>query len=176
MVGKLTYGVRKFAAADAVMRENIPPLHEAAARLIPMIDADTTAFNDFMAALRLPKATDAQRAKRIAKMQTGLKKAIDIPLTTMKIGDSAWDAFCEMARHGNPASRSDVEVGVRALETGIWDAYQNVMINMADITDAVFKARTTLEAETIARRVARKCPEVLAILEEGQPQTDKGRM
>jgi glutamate formiminotransferase / formiminotetrahydrofolate cyclodeaminase len=165
MVGKLTYGVRKFESVDKVMRSAIPPLHEAAARLIPMIDADTTAFNDFMEALRLPKATAEQRSERATRMLAGLKKAIDIPLTTMKIGDGAWDALCEVARHGNPASRSDVEVGARALETGIWGAYKNVMINLQDITDATFKARITEEAETILRRAADKCTEVLAILE-----------
>jgi glutamate formiminotransferase/formiminotetrahydrofolate cyclodeaminase len=164
MVGKLTYGVRKFESADAQMRKNIPPLHNAAARLIPMIDADTTAFNDFMEALRMPRSTDAERAERAECMQAGLKKAIDIPLTTMKLGDGAWDAFCEVARYGNPASRSDVEVGARALETGIWGAYKNVMINMTDISDDAFKTRITQEAKSIVSRAAQKCAEVLEIL------------
>ena len=164
MVGKLTYGVRKFESVDAQMRKCIPPLHDSAAQLIPMIDADTTAFNDFMAALRLPRGTDAERVARAERMQAGLKKAIDIPLTTMKLGDGAWDAFCEVARYGNPASRSDVEVGAKALETGIWGAYKNVMINMADITDEAFKAQITQEAEVIVNRAAQKCAEVLEIL------------
>ncbi|MFO7716818.1 glutamate formimidoyltransferase [Desulfosarcina sp.] len=164
MVGKLTYGVRKFESVDAQMRKNIPPLHDAAARLIPMIDADTTAFNDFMEALRLPRATEAERTHRAERMQAGLKKAIDIPLTTMKLGDRAWDALCEVARYGNPASRSDVEVGAKALETGIWGAYKNVMINMADITDDAFKTQVTREAEAIVKRAAQKFADVLEIL------------
>jgi glutamate formiminotransferase/formiminotetrahydrofolate cyclodeaminase len=129
-----------------------------------MIDADTTAFNDFMEALRMPRSTDAERAERAECMQAGLKKAIDIPLTTMKLGDGAWDAFCEVARYGNPASRSDVEVGARALETGIWGAYKNVMINMTDISDDAFKTRITQEAKSIVSRAAQKCAEVLEIL------------
>jgi glutamate formiminotransferase/formiminotetrahydrofolate cyclodeaminase len=164
MVGKLTYGVRKFESVDTRMRANIPPLHDAVAKLIPMIDADTTAFNDYMEALRLPKSTDAQRAARAEQMQAGLKKAIDIPLTTMKLGDGAWDALCEVARYGNPASRSDMEVGAKALETGIWGAHKNVMINMADITDEDFKSRITTEADAIVYRAARKCVEVLEII------------
>jgi glutamate formiminotransferase/formiminotetrahydrofolate cyclodeaminase len=164
MVGKLTYGVRKFESVDARMRKNIPPLHDAAARLIPMIDADTTAFNDFMEALRLPRTTEAERTERAERMQAGLKKAIDIPLTTMKLGDGAWDALCEVARYGNPASRSDVEVGAKALETGIWGAYKNVMINMADITDNAFKTQVTREAEAMVRRAAQKFADVLEIL------------
>jgi glutamate formiminotransferase / formiminotetrahydrofolate cyclodeaminase len=150
---------------DAQMRKNIPPLHDAATRLIPMIDADTTAFKDFMEALRLPRGTDAERSERAARMQAGLKKAIDIPMTTMKLGDGAWDALCEVARYGNPASRSDVEVGAKALETGIWGAYKNVMINMTDITDDKFKTRISHEAQEIVERAAHKCAEVLGILD-----------
>ena len=164
MVGKLTYGVRKFESVDAHMRAYIPPLHDAAVKLISMIDADTTAFNDFMVARRMPRGTDAERVARAERMQAGLKKAIDIPLTTMKLGDGAWNAFCEVARYGNPASRSDVEVGAKALETGIWGAYQNVMINMADITDDAFKTHISQEAEVIMNRAAQKCSEVLEIL------------
>ena len=164
MVAKLTYGVRKFESVDRQMRDIIPRLHEASQRLIPMIDADTSAFNDYMEALRLPRDTDEDKAIRDAKMQEGLKTAIDVPLTTMKIGDSAWDAMCDVARFGNPASRSDVEVGARALETGIWGAYRNVHINMTDITDESFKASTLETAEAIMKRAREKCVEVLDIL------------
>ena len=168
MVGKLTYGVRKFESVDARMRQSIPALHHAAAQLIPLIDADTTAFNDFMEALRLPKKTDAERALRSERMQAGLKKAIDIPLTTMKIADGAWDALCEVARYGNPASWSDVAVGAKALETGIWGAYKNVMINMTDITDEAFKKAICEEASALLDRAKGKCAQVLALLEKNE--------
>jgi glutamate formiminotransferase/formiminotetrahydrofolate cyclodeaminase len=164
MVAKLTYGVRKFESVDAQMRKNIPPLQDAVARLIPMIDADTTAFNDFMEALRLPRDTDAERTERADRIQAGLEKAIDIPLTTMKLGDGAWDALCEVARFGNPASRSDVEVGAKTLEAGIWGAYKNVIINMDGITDDTFRTRITREAELIVNRATQKCADVLEIL------------
>ena len=164
MVGKLTYGVRKFETVDAVMRRNIPLLHDAVAHLIPLIDADTAAFNDFMEALRLPKATAQQRVLRNERIQTCLKKAIDIPLMTMKLGDGAWDALLAVALHGNPASWSDVAVGARALETGIWGAYQNVKINLQVITDKTFKSQVSETAETIVRRASEKCAEVLATL------------
>ncbi len=96
-------------------------------------------------------------------MQAGLKKAIDVPMTTMKLGDGAWDALRDVARYGNPASRSDVEVGARALETGIWGAYKNVMINLTDIEDQAFKTRITREAEAMVTR-ADECNAVLDIL------------
>jgi glutamate formiminotransferase / formiminotetrahydrofolate cyclodeaminase len=165
MVGKLTYGVRKFEAQEAQMRKSIPPLHQTVARLIPMIDADTTAFKDYMEALRLPRGTAAERAERTERMQAGLKKAVDIPLTTMQLGDGAWNALCDVARYGNPASRSDVEVAAKALEAGIWGAHKNVMINLAEIADEAFRSRITREAAAIVDRAARQCTQVCEILQ-----------
>ena len=165
MVAKLTYGVRKFEDLDEKMRAIIPPLHRISNALIPLIDADTDAFADFMTALRMPRESAAEKAERHAAMQAGLKKAIQVPLDTMRLGDEAWDSMLEIARYGNPASASDIQVGARALETGIWGAWQNVLINMADIEDEAFKKATLEEAKTIAQRAGDCCAQVLEILD-----------
>ena len=164
MVAKLTYGVRKFEAVDRDMREVIPVLHEAVKRLIPMIDADTAAFSDYMDGVRMPQETASEKAARHARMQAGLKTAVAVPLQTMQLGDSVWAPLCAVARHGNPASRSDVEVGAKALEAGIWGAYRNVLINLEDIEDAAFKQSMTEAAEQLVQRAAEKCAEVLDLL------------
>ena len=166
MVAKLTMGVRKFEDIDGKMRELIPPLHEASHALIPMVDADTNAFTDYVEALGLPKDTDEEKAFRSARLQEGLKKAIEIPLGTMILGDRAWDAMIEVAKYGNIASQSDVEVGARALEVGIWGAYKNVVINMGDIRDETYKKETMAKAEALKDRAAGMCAKVLKILED----------
>lgn len=172
MVAKLTYGVRKFEDADTIMREIIPPLHHATQQLIPMIDADTDAFNDYIKAIRLPKGTDEEKQIRFEMIQAGLKKAIDIPLTTMKIADSAWAGLLQVAGYGNIASKSDVEVAARALEVGIWGALRNVLINMADIRDEKYVDRIIKEAESIHKRAERTCKEILEVLaKRGKQQT-----
>lgn len=169
MVAKLTYGVRKFEAVQPHMQKTIPVLHELTRQLIPMIDADSSAFNEYMAGVRLPKATQEEIQIRNDSMQAGLKTAIQVPLTTMRLGDRAWDSLIEVARYGNPASSSDTLIGARALETGIWGAYQNVMINMVDIRDAAYKKKILGEAEQIVARAAKKCNEVLRILNTTAP-------
>jgi len=165
MVAKLTYGVRKYENADIHMRKQIPILHELTRKLIPMIDADTSAFNEYMEGLRMPHVTETEKTARQAKMQAGLKTAINVPLTVMRLGDAAWDALCEVARYGNPASKSDVQVGAKALKTGIWGAFQNVLINMKDMRDEAYKMKILEEAKAIERRSAGKCDEVLSILD-----------
>jgi glutamate formiminotransferase / formiminotetrahydrofolate cyclodeaminase len=168
MVAKLTLGVRKFEDVDAKMRELIPPLHQAVHALIPMIDEDTNAFNDYVTALGLPKDTDAARAYRTEQLQLGLKKAIDTPLSVMKTADAAWDALAQVAKYGNIASRSDVEVGARALEMGIWGAYKNVVINMVDITDETYRKKTLAAAQSLKTRAAAMSIKILEILDSRQ--------
>lgn len=166
MAAKLTLGVRKFEDVDSKMREIIPALHNASNALIPMIDADTEAFNDYIKAISLPKRTKEEKQFRSEKMQQGLKKAIAIPLRTMQTADSAWDAMEQTALYGNIASKSDIEVGARALEIGIWGAYRNVMINMADIKDETYKKERMKIAEDIKNRAKTMCEKTLKILEE----------
>ncbi len=166
MVAKLTHGVRRFERVQPQMEAVIPSLHQLVQQLIPMIDADTSAFNEYMEGVRMPKNTEEEKRLRHEKMQAGLKSAIEIPLTTMRLGDRAWDSFLEVARYGNPASHSDTQVGARALEVGIWGAYQNVLINMVDIEDSQFKEKILREAEILIRRAESKCKEVLTTLAE----------
>ncbi len=165
MAAKLTLGVRKFEDVDEKMRRIIPVLHDAANALIPMIDADTNAFKDYVKALGLPKENLEARKFRERKMQQGLKKAIEIPLSTMKIADKAWDAMIQVAKYGNIASKSDIEVGARALETGIWGAYKNVMINMQGVKDEKYKKSIVKLAENINLKGTNQCKKVLDILE-----------
>ena len=165
MVAKLTLGVRKFEAVDEKMRQLVPPLHHTAHELISMIDADTDAFKDYVKALGLPRTTEEEKRFRAEKMEDGLKTAIEIPLSVMTRADSAWEAFKGVAQYGNMASKSDVEVGVKALETGIWGAYKNVCINMADITDQVYKEATMEKARALVERAENQCRNILDILD-----------
>jgi glutamate formiminotransferase/formiminotetrahydrofolate cyclodeaminase len=164
MVGWMTYGKRKFEDKDPAMRRLLPPLDEAMRDLIPLIDADTKAFNDYMAAVGLPKDTPEEAARRQAAMQEGLKAAASVPLRTMRVADRCWEHLVEMARHGNFASRSDLEVGAKALDAGIWSAGRNVQINLPDIADEAFRQDLTTEAEALAARAREKLAEVLATL------------
>ncbi|MCX6148229.1 MAG: glutamate formimidoyltransferase [Candidatus Kapabacteria bacterium] len=164
MVAWLTYGVRKFEHLDSELRQIIPNLEATTQKLIPMIDADTNAFNDYLDAVRLPKETKEQIEIRDIALQNGLKKAIETPLNVMKIGNSIWNEMIDVAKYGNIASKSDTLVGARALELGIWGAYQNVMINMQQITDEIYKQETLTFAETLATNAKNKSEEIIGIL------------
>jgi glutamate formiminotransferase/formiminotetrahydrofolate cyclodeaminase len=166
MVGWMTYGKRKFEDKDAAMRRLIPPLDAAMKALLPLVDKDTRAFDAYLAAVSMPKETDAEKAARHAAMQDGLKTAVQVPLEVMRAADGCWEAMVEMAREGNFASRSDLEVGAKALEAGVWGASRNVAINLPGIEDAAFRGATGAEAERLAARAAEMRDRVIATLAE----------
>ena len=164
MVGWMTYGKRKFEAEEAVMRRLIPPLDEAMKALVPMIDRDTRAFDAYLAAVGMPKTTPEEELARRRAMQAALQAAVQVPLEVMRRADRCWEAMAEMAEHGNPASRSDLEVGAAALAAGIWGASRNVAINLSGIEDVAFRDRTGAEAERLAARAGEEKKRVLDIL------------
>ena len=164
MMGWMSYGSKKFEHLDADMRKHIPPLHDSMKKLIPMIDADTNAFNDYMTAMKMPKNTDEEKTLRTAKMQEGLRKAINVPLGVMKTADSCWESMTELAKTGNINSASDLAVGAKSVETGIWGAFKNVEINLPQIEDEKYKKQVLTEAEKILKRAEEKLSEIEKIL------------
>lgn len=164
MMGWMSYGSKKFEHLDAQMRKLIPLLHVNMMKLIPMIDADTNAFNDYMTAMKMPKGTEKESKLRNEKMQEGLKKAIKVPLDVMRVADSCWGEMTELAKLGNVNSASDLAVGAKSLETGIWGAFKNVEINLAQIQDDKFKKEVLEEANEVLGRSQKSLAEIEKIL------------
>ncbi|KAI7790913.1 formimidoyltransferase-cyclodeaminase [Triplophysa rosa] len=142
MVGQMTYGKRQFDSLEAEMRRLIPPFHEAMNDLLLKVDADSSAFNSYMTALKLPKGTADEIKRREQAMQEGLKQAVSVPLSLAEKINTLWASLKEMAKYGNVACKSDIQVAVKALETAVFGAYYNVIINLKDITDTSFRAAT----------------------------------
>eukprot|EP00112_Aurelia_sp_Birch-Aquarium-sp1_P025141 Seg822.2 transcript_id=Seg822.2/GoldUCD/mRNA.D3Y31 product=Formimidoyltransferase-cyclodeaminase protein_id=Seg822.2/GoldUCD/D3Y31 len=168
MVGWMSYGNKKFEKLDSSMRKLIPPIQKTMLDLIPMVDADTNAFTEYMVALKMSHKTPEEEEKRNAAMQKGLKTAISVPLSVMHTANECWDAMVEMAKVGNIATISDMQVGAKGLETGVFGAYCNVMINLRDIKDDGYLAEVKSDAENGLQLAKSKLGEVLKICDERQ--------
>ena len=164
MAAGLTQSAPKFKACEALMRQALTTLQETVNHLIPMVDADAKAFEQFSQALRLPRNTPEEKSARNEMMQKGLVKAVEAPLGVMRLADRAWPALRLVAEHANIACRSDIQVGARALETGIWGAGQNVLINLEGIKDESFREASRQEAQALAQRASLECQQVLELL------------
>src|SRR5436853_6830713 len=108
--------------------------------LLVLVDEDTAAFNKVMAAFALPKESAEEKAARTAAIQSANKYAAEIPLRVMETAAKSYPLLAEMAENGNPASISDVGVGVLAVRACIGGAAMSVRINLAGLKDEKFKS------------------------------------
>ncbi|GAB0191863.1 formimidoyltransferase-cyclodeaminase [Grus japonensis] len=166
MVGLMSYGKRQFEELDPIMRKLIPPFHQAMDELVAMVDADSRAFSSYMEAMKLPKSTPEERERRAAAMQQGLKTAVRVPCALAEKVSGLWPALKDLACHCNLACKSDIQVGAKMLETAVFGAYFNVMINLKDITDEKFKLAMSQKVSGLLEEAKQGSALVLALLEK----------
>ncbi|XP_077568514.1 formimidoyltransferase-cyclodeaminase [Stigmatopora nigra] len=166
MVGQMTYGKRQFEAVDGVMRKLIPPFHRGMNELLEMVDRDSSAFNSYMAALKMPKNSKEEIKRREVALQEGLKQAVSVPLALAEKVSTLWPPIKELALYGNVGCKSDVQVAVKALEMAVFGAYYNIVINLKDITDDNFKRMTQSRASTLLEEAKTCSATILEVAEK----------
>ncbi|XP_025096072.1 formimidoyltransferase-cyclodeaminase-like [Pomacea canaliculata] len=166
MVGFLTYGNRKFHHLDTKMRELIAPLYKAMKDLLPFVDADAAAFSEYMLAVKLPNDTEEERKARETAMQSGLLTAVQVPLCVARVANTLWPTINELANFCNINCKSDLQVGVRVLETAVWGTYYNVVTNLKDIKDEELRTKMQAEIDEALTTAQQNCTAVLKVLDE----------
>lgn len=117
--------------------------------LLSLVDEDTAAFNKVMDAFALSKESAEEKATRAAAIETATKYAAEIPLKVMETSFKSYELLSEMAEKGNPASVSDVGVGILGTRACIAGAALNVRINLAALKDEKFKAALLKKVQQI---------------------------
>ncbi|HOX49297.1 MAG TPA: cyclodeaminase/cyclohydrolase family protein, partial [Spirochaetales bacterium] len=164
MVANLTVGKKGYEAAWAEMSALAVEGQRVKDALVRAVDEDTAAFNDLMEAMKLPKATDAQKAARDAAMQEGYKKAAAVPLETARVCVEAISLCERAAAKGNANSASDAGVGALLARAGAEGAALNVLINLGSITDAAFVADLKARAQALVAEAEAAKEKVLALV------------
>jgi formiminotetrahydrofolate cyclodeaminase len=130
-------------AALARARERLVPI---TSQLATLADADAQSFDRVMAAYRLPKATDDEKAARSRAIQAALRGATTAPLDTMRACADALVHARAVAEHGNRSAASDAGVAIGLLRAAAAGAQANVQTNLESIKDETFKSGTGAEA------------------------------
>lgn len=116
-------------------------------KLLFLVDEDTNAFNGIIDAIRLPKATEAEKAARKKAISDATKNAIEVPLSIMETCMSCYPLVKQMAQKGNPNSVSDAGVAALCIRAAVYGAYLNVKINCKDFDDTAYVEKTLTKAE-----------------------------
>jgi methenyltetrahydrofolate cyclohydrolase len=148
-------------AALAAAREALMPL---TARLTQLADADAQAFDRVMAAYRLPKTSDDEKAARTKAIQGALQGATTVPLDTLRTCAGVLTHARAVAEHGNRSAASDAGVAVALLKAAADGAHANVQINLDGIKDERFKAETAADGARLTSAVAADAASAMALL------------
>jgi len=134
--------------------------------LLLLVDEDTAAFNKVMDAFALPKDSAKEKTARSAAIQAANKHAAEIPLRVMQTACKSYEILTEMANKGNPASISDVGVGLLAVRACIGGAAMNVRINLAALKDEKSKSTLLKELQQIGAESDSRFKEINDVVEE----------
>jgi glutamate formiminotransferase len=118
--------------------------------LLALVDEDTAAFNKVMNAFGLPKDSAEEKKARSAAIEQATKYAAEIPLKVMEAASKSYEILSEMAEKGNPASISDVGVGILAVRASIGGAAMNVRINLGQLKDEKFRSALLKKVQQIS--------------------------
>lgn len=129
--------------------------------LIRLVDEDTKAFNQIMAAFDLPKGSDQEKQNRKQAIQEATRFAIEVPFKVMQTTFSTLEIIKAMADTGNPNSVSDAGVGALCARSAVMGAFLNVKINASGLDDREFALKVIAEGEEIQRRTIALEKEIL---------------
>jgi glutamate formiminotransferase/formiminotetrahydrofolate cyclodeaminase len=133
--------------------------------LLRLIDLDTEAFNQVMAAFGLPRGTDEEQAARTAAIQEATLGAARVPLRVIEVALESMDVARAMAEHGLAASASDAGVAALCARSAVMGAALNVRINAKDLEDREAAAELTEAAEQLVAEAQAQEAEILALVE-----------
>ena len=138
-------------AALAKAREAIAPI---SARLTQLADADSESYDGVMAAYRLPKGTDAEKAARTTAIQAALKGATIVPLDTLRTCAGALMEARAVAACGNASAASDAGVAIALLRAAALGADANVRANLEGLKDETFRLAIAAQAARLSADAA----------------------
>ena len=107
-------------------------------QLTAAIDADTAAYDQVVAAYKLPKGSAEEQTARKSAIQSALRAATDVPLEVVRLSAAALAHGNTVAAHGHRAAASDVGVAVALLRAGLRGARLNIEINVGSVADAAY--------------------------------------
>ena len=135
-------------------------------RLVALMDRDSAAYDGVVAAFRLPKNSEDEKAARSVRIQEALRAATETPLEVMRACLEALHLAGTVAAFGNANAASDVQVGLELLGAGLRGAGMNVAINLTSLKDQAYVAAMKKEMQLLEMEASRLHAAAIAALSD----------
>lgn len=145
MVARVTIGKKKYADVQPRVEEIADEADQLRAALTQAVTQDAQAFDGVMAAMKLPKDTDAERTARAVAIERATHKAAEAPLNVCRHVVRVLELLAEVAETGNANAVADAASGAALAGAALQAAGLNVKVNAASVADKD-AAKTWLDA------------------------------
>lgn len=162
MVCNVSIGKKGYESAEPEFRAVLAKSEALRGRLAGMVAGDVAAFDGLMAAYKLPKTSDEDKARRADAIQASLRRATEVPLECARACAEVIELARRAADHGYRHVISDAGVAVAAADSALRSAALNVIINAPSLKDRHFADRALEEVERLAHSSAADSAQVYA--------------
>jgi len=148
MVARLTVGKSKYKDVEPDMWKLIERADGLRASLQRAVEEDAVAFEQVMAAYKLPKQTPQQIEERTAVIQETILEAAKVPLETSRMALAVMQLAETACKLGNLNAITDAASAAQLASAAFTSAAANVSINISTL--AAQDARMQFEHELLA--------------------------
>jgi len=138
MVCGLSLKRKSLAAHYPTLEAHRSRLAGLRARLLANVDRDAQSYDGVLAALRLPKATEAEQAARARAIEEASKLATTVPLETAELLAEIEPALCALPSLTISQAASDLAVALALAGAARAGALANVHVNLSSIQDSAW--------------------------------------
>jgi formiminotetrahydrofolate cyclodeaminase len=139
MVARTTAASKKFADRAEQMNQVATEADQLRGEFLALVDEDARAFDQVMAAFRMPKETPEQQAARSQAIQQAYRAAVEPPMRVCTRSLRVLELAAQVAEQGNPSAASDAGVAALLAATALEGGALNVQINLGSIKDEGFR-------------------------------------
>jgi methenyltetrahydrofolate cyclohydrolase len=164
MVCNVTLGKKGQEAVESEMKAVRDLSERLRTRLTAMVEADIAAFDGLMAAYRLPKTSEAEKARRGAAIEDNLRKATETPLECARACAEVIALSRRAGHSGYSGVISDAGVAALSANAALRSAALNVFINVPTLKDRDFAVQASAEIERLLEVCARESDAVFALV------------
>jgi len=145
MIARLSSGRPKYAPYAATIEHAAVAGDDLRVRLWELADRDATAYDGFAAAMKLPRETPDEIARRKTAIRMAARAATEAPLEVVRVCERLAAELETMAGRSNLNASSDLAVAALMTEAAARGAAANVFINLPSIGDPSFEDGAMLE-------------------------------
>jgi glutamate formiminotransferase/formiminotetrahydrofolate cyclodeaminase len=162
MVARLTIGKKGYQDQEKNMRNVLEESETLRAELLAAVDRDSTAFNQVMAAYKMPKSDPDRKAA----IQDAILGAALVPMEVAEKSLRVIGLALEAGRSGNLNAISDAGSAVNLALASLTSAAYNVRINLSGLDDKKKAGRMKQAIEEIDKQALKSQDAIKEILKD----------